>query len=57
MMYRAVKLENILKDKNRQIDILTNEKRNLEKIKTTQDRELDTFQKEFGYEKKVISRY
>lgn len=54
MMYRAVKLENILKDKNRQIDILTNEKRNLEKIKATQDRELDTFQKEFGYEKKVI---
>lgn len=50
---RAVKLENVLKDKNRQIDILTNEKRNLEKIKATQDRELDTFQKEFGYEKKI----
>ena len=49
-----MKLENVLKDKTRQIDQLTNEKRNLEKIKINQDRELDTFQKEYGYEKKVV---
>lgn len=48
-----VKLENILKDRNRKIEELANEKRNLEKIKMSQDRELDDFQKEYGYEQKV----
>ena len=52
-----VKLENILKDKNRQIEKLNEEKRNLEKIKLTQDKELDSLQKEFAYEKKVYIKY
>jgi len=44
----------MLKDKNRQIEKLNEEKRNQEKIKLTQDKELDGLQKEFAYEKKVI---
>jgi len=50
---KMTKMENTLKDKNRQIDELTSEKRNLEKIKLNQDHELDKYQKEFGYEKKI----
>lgn len=46
-------MENLLKEKNRLIDNMAAEKRNLEKIKSNQDQELDKFQKEFGYEKRV----
>ena len=54
IIFRVIKLENMLKDKNRQIEKLNEEKRNQEKIKLTQDKELDGLQKEFAYEKKVI---
>ena len=53
MWGRVVKMENLLKEKNRQFDHLAAEKRNLEKIKANQDQELDKNQKEFGYEKRV----
>jgi len=50
---KVTKMENTLKDKNRQIEEMTIEKRKLEKIKLTQDQDLDKYQNEFGYEKKI----
>jgi len=50
---RVTKLENLLKDKNRTIEKLNETKRNEESIKLLQDKELDAFQKDFAYEKKV----
>jgi len=50
---RVTKLENLLKDKNRTIEKLTDIKRNEEQTKLLQDKELDAFQKDFAYEKKL----
>jgi len=50
---RVTKLENLLKDKNRTIEKLTEIKRNEENTKLLQDKELDAFQKDFAYEKKL----
>ena len=47
----------MLKDKNRTIEKLNEAKRNEENIKFLQDKELDAFQKDFAYEKKVEIPY
>lgn len=52
---RVTKLENLLREKDRVIEEMTVEKRNLEKIKRDQEKQLDIIKNERDYMTKVRS--
>jgi len=53
IFYRVKKLETLMNEKDLRIEVLTHERKILERINRDQDKEIGGYKNSFGYEKRV----